>query len=105
MYPSNFQDTGLARLVEAIFVDQREGTAPNAGHRPPHSDLHWRSASYSFSLIVQRRDRSVSQLNCKAGTLLSVLTPPAIVRHLPVLAFTSISSLATVPAYVTVPDA
>jgi hypothetical protein len=45
------------------------------------------SPSYSFSLIVQRRDRSVSQLNCRARTLLSVLSPPAIVRHLLVCTF------------------
>ena len=45
------------------------------------------SPPYSFSLMVQRRDRSVSQLNCRARTLLSVLTPPAIVRHFPVCTF------------------
>lgn len=43
--------------------------------------------NYSFSRIVQRRDKSASQLNWRAGTLLSVLTPPAIVRHLFVCTF------------------
>jgi hypothetical protein len=42
---------------------------------------------YSFSLIVQVRDGWLSQSYCRAVTLFSVLTPPAIVRHLPVCTF------------------
>src|SRR5215207_5534141 len=49
----------------------------------------------SVWLSVQRRDGCLSQSNCTDSTLLSVLTPPAIVRHLPVLALTSITSLLT----------
>jgi hypothetical protein len=41
---------------------------------------------YSFNR-VQRRDGSASQLNWRAVTLFAVLTPPAIVRHLPVCTF------------------
>nr|WP_232668107.1 hypothetical protein [Pseudonocardia sp. TRM90224] len=40
-------------------------------------------------LIAQRRDGSVSQLNCSASTLFSVLTPPAMVRHFWVWTFRS----------------
>jgi hypothetical protein len=42
---------------------------------------------YSFSLIVQVRDGWLSQSYCRAVTLFSVLTPPAIVRHLLVCTF------------------
>src|SRR6185503_6882733 len=43
------------------------------------------------SLSLQVRDGSPSHSNCTASTLFSVLTPPAIVRHLAVFALTSIN--------------
>src|SRR5689334_5534703 len=54
-----------------------------------------------ISRSVQRRDGWLSQSNCTVGTLLSTLTPPAMVRHLPVLPLTSITSLRTGVACVT----
>ena len=46
-----------------------------------------RADSYSFTLRVQVRDGSLSQLNWRAPTLFAVLLPPAIVRHLLVCTF------------------
>src|SRR6266851_9115807 len=57
------------------------------------------------SASIQRRDGSRSQSNCTDSTLLSVLSPPAIVAHLPVLALMSMTSLLTGAAYVAEPEA
>src|SRR3712207_9251630 len=49
--------------------------------RPPRSTL------FPYTTLFRSRERSLSQVNWSASTLLSVLTPPAIVRHLFVCAF------------------
>ena len=88
-----------------VLVDSDQVAGTRAAVRHLYSSGHRRIAHLagplSWDSAAQRRDGWLSQSNWTVCTLLSTLTPPAMVRHLPVLPLTSITSLRTGVACVT----